>query len=88
MNRAAPLHQRGETDQLIRCQACTIDWHGTERAHCCRRTGGCGHVFDTAELWDEHRLLRGRGCLSPTDLGLLRSTDGVWVHPLALCPPD
>lgn len=45
--------------QLPRMSCCGTDWVGIDRAHCCRRTGGCGHVFDDAQLWDAHRPARG-----------------------------
>jgi hypothetical protein len=54
---------------------CGLRWEGVERAHCCRRTGGCGRVFDTPRLFDRHR--RVRGCLDPAGLDLIH-TGGVW----------
>jgi hypothetical protein len=43
---------------LLRMSCCGTDWVGVDRAHCCPRTGGCGHVFDDAQLWDAHRPAR------------------------------
>ena len=54
---------------------CGQRWEGAERAHCCRRTGGCGRVFDNPRLFDRHR--RVRGCLDPAELGLVRADD-IW----------
>jgi hypothetical protein len=65
---------------------CGRRWVGVDRAHCCRRTAGCGHVFDDVALWDRHRrrgragwssrcamlLLRGRGGLVVGAVGLTR----------------
>jgi hypothetical protein len=45
---------------------CGRRWVGVDRAHCCRRTAGCGHVFDDAAHRDRHRH-RGR-CLDPRSL--------------------
>ena len=42
---------------------CGMNWVGPDRAHCCRRTHGCGHVFDDAALFDAHR--RHGSCLPP-----------------------
>jgi hypothetical protein len=61
---------------------CGVHWVGADRAHCCRRTGGCGHVFDDAALWDRHRRY-GR-CLDPRSLGLISTTDGTWLRALEL----
>jgi len=63
---------------------CGATWVGVDRAHCCRRTGGCGHVFDDAALWDRHRRY-GR-CLDPHSLDLTATTDGMWLRTLE--PPD
>lgn len=62
--------QRGE----ISC--CGSSWVGAERAHCCRRTGGCGQVFDDARLFDRHR--RYNRCVDPAELGLVDG-DGIWA---------
>ena len=59
---------------------CGRRWVGVDRAHCCRRTAGCGHVFDDAALWDRHRR-RGR-CLDPRSLDLIPTTDGTWLRAL------
>jgi hypothetical protein len=70
--------------QLIRQSCCGASWVGAERAHCCRRTDGCGAVFDDVELWDAHR---GAGsCLDPRTLDMVRTSDGVWLR--ALTHPD
>jgi len=77
---------------------CGAQWVGADRAHCCRRTGGCGHVFDDAQLWDAHRvqgiclnprsrgmvpLPTGSGCGLPTWYpGARRRRRGSEVHPL------
>jgi hypothetical protein len=63
---------------------CGAHWVGADRAHCCRRTGGCGHVFDDAQLWDAHRV---RGiCLDPRSRGMVPTTDGIWLQTLDLVP--
>ena len=63
---------------------CGAHWVGADRAHCCRRTGGCGHVFDDAQLWDAHRV---RGiCLDPRSRGMVHTTDGIWLRTLDLLP--
>lgn len=59
---------------------CGARWVGVDRAHCCRRTGGCGRVFDDAALWDQHR--RYRRCLDPRSLSLIASAEGIWLRPL------
>lgn len=59
---------------------CGRRWVGVNRAHCCGRTAGCGHVFDDAALWDRHRR-RGR-CLDPRSLDLIPTTDGTWLRAL------
>jgi hypothetical protein len=46
------------------------------RAHCCERTGGCGVVFDDAELFDQHRP--DGECGRPAGLGLVRNKGGIW----------
>ena len=62
---------------------CGRRWAGPDRAHCCRRHRGCGHVFDDADLWDAHRP-RGR-CLPPDELGLALTSEDVWV-PVLISP--
>ncbi|MGM0723979.1 MAG: hypothetical protein ACQEWQ_26295 [Actinomycetota bacterium] len=59
---------------------CGRRWAGPDRAHCCRRHRGCGHVFDDADLWDAHRP-RGH-CLPPDELGLVLTSENVWVRVL------
>jgi hypothetical protein len=61
---------------------CGTSWVGVDRAHCCRRTGGCGHVFDDALLWDAHRP--ARRCVDPHSLGLVQTTAGIWLRALEL----
>jgi hypothetical protein len=61
---------------------CGTSWAGVDRAHCCRRTGGCGHVFDDAQLWDAHRP--ARVCVDPRLLGLVQTTHGIWLRALDL----
>ena len=63
---------------------CGAQWVGADRAHCCRRTGGCGHVFDDAQLWDAHRV-QGK-CLDPRSRGMVHTTDGIWLRTLDLVP--
>jgi hypothetical protein len=65
---------------------CGTGWVGVDRAHCCRRTGGCGHVFDDALLWDAHRPVRM--CVDPRSLGLVQTTNGVWLRALDPVPTD
>jgi len=60
---------------------CGMSWVGPDRAHCCRRTHGCGHVFDDAALFDAHR--HNGSCLSPKTLGLIQTRNGIWLQPLA-----
>lgn len=61
--RARPA-RRGETEVLtLRLTCCERTWVGPDRAHCCRRHRGCGHVFDDPGLWDDHR--RAGRCLDP-----------------------
>ncbi|WP_246632510.1 FDXHR family putative zinc-binding protein [Pseudonocardia nigra] len=69
----------------MRLECCGFAWVGEERAHRCKRTGGCGHVFDDAVLWDSHR--HAGACLDPGGLGLGRTKNGVWLRvPGALEP--
>ncbi len=65
---------------MLRMACCGVEWVGVERAHCCRRTGGCGHVFDDAALWDVHR--RDGRCTDPRVLNLLQTRNGIWVRAL------
>jgi hypothetical protein len=55
---------------------CGVSWWGILRAHCCKRSGGCGEVFDDGELFDQHRL-QGE-CGWPSRLGLVRNKGGIW----------
>ena len=57
---------------------CGRRWVGVDRAHCCQRTRGCGHVFDDVALWDRHRR-RGQ-CLDPRSLDLIPTIDGIWLR--------
>ncbi|MCY7340281.1 MAG: hypothetical protein LH603_00035 [Pseudonocardia sp.] len=66
--------------EILRMACCGVEWVGVERAHCCRRTGGCGHVFDDAALWDAHR--RDGRCTDPGVLNLLQTRNGIWVRAL------
>jgi len=66
--------------QLLRMTCCGVSWVDAERAHCCRRTGGCGQVFDDAPLFDTHR--RDGICLDPRDLNLIQTTNGIWLRVL------
>jgi hypothetical protein len=68
--------------QLPRMSCCGTDWVGVGRAHCCRRTGGRGHVFDDAQLWDAHRP--ARGCVDPRCVGLAQTINGIWLRTLDL----
>jgi hypothetical protein len=70
--------------QLLRMSCCGLEWVGLDRAHCCRRTGGCGRVFDDAELWDAHRK-RGT-CGDPRELGLVQTRNGIWLRALDRAP--
>jgi len=69
----------------VTVSCCGVRWVGVDRAHCCRRTGGCGHVFDDPALWDRHRR-HGR-CLDPRSLDLIATTDGTWLRALELTSP-
>jgi hypothetical protein len=55
-----------------------MTWVGPDRAHCCRRTRGCGQVFDDAALYDIHR--RAGTCLDPRTLGLVQTRNGIWLR--------
>jgi hypothetical protein len=59
---------------------CGMSWVGPDRAHCCRRTNGCGQVFDDAALYDAHRS-HGT-CLDPLTVNLVRTRNGIWLRPL------
>ena len=59
---------------------CGKTWVGPDRAHCCRRTRGCGHVFDDATLYDAHR--RNGNCLDPGILDLVQTRNGIWLRAL------
>lgn len=64
--------------QLSRQSCCGCSWVGADRAHCCARTGGCGGVFDDAELFDAHRY-RGT-CTDPRTLNLVATKNGIWLR--------
>lgn len=64
---------------------CGVSWVGVDRAHCCRRTGGCGHVFDDVRVWDAHRP--GRRCVDPHSVGLVQTTTGIWLPTRERVPP-
>lgn len=70
--------------ELIRLTCCGATWVGADRAHCCRRFGGCGRVFDDAALWDAHR--DNGTCLDPRTLDLVQTRNGIWLRPLDLLP--
>jgi hypothetical protein len=59
---------------------CAMTWVGPDRAHCYRRTRGCGHVFDDAALYDAHR--HNGSCLDPRTLGLVPTRNGIWLRAL------
>jgi hypothetical protein len=71
---------------LLRMSCCGISWVGVDRAHCCRRTGGCGQVFDNAQLWDAHRP--AKRCVDPRCLGLVQTTHGIWLRAPELSTQD
>jgi len=65
--------------EVTRQSCCELTWVGVDRAHCCRRTGGCGLVFDDAELFDAHRP--GGTCADPRALGgLVQTKNGIWLR--------
>jgi len=66
--------------EVLRMVCCGVEWVGVERAHCCRRTGGCGHVFDDAALWDAN--CRDGRCTDPRVLNLIATRNGIWVRVL------
>ncbi|MFC5995564.1 hypothetical protein ACFQE5_15220 [Pseudonocardia hispaniensis] len=70
--------------RLVRMSCCGLEWVGVERAHCCRRTGGCGRVFDDATLWDDHRS--GGVCIDPVTLGLVQTRNGIWLRAMDYAP--
>ena len=55
-----------------------MEWVGLDRAHCCRRTRGCGRVFDDATLWDAHR--RRGNCVDPAELGFTQTRNAIWLR--------
>lgn len=64
--------------QVFRQSCCDHIWVGPDRVHCCLRTGGCGAVFDDAELFDSHR---DRGiCVDPGDQDLMQTKNGIWLR--------
>jgi hypothetical protein len=66
--------------QLLRQSCCDRIWVGADRAHCCTRTGGCGAVFDDAELFDTHR---DHGtCTDPAAQDLVQTKNGIWLRVL------
>ncbi|WP_093335476.1 hypothetical protein [Pseudonocardia ammonioxydans] len=67
--------------RVERMTCCGREWVGPDRAHCCGRFGGCGAVFDDAELWDRHRP-RGRCVADPAVLGLVPTRNGIWLREL------
>ena len=68
--------------QLSQQSCCDRTWVGADRAHCCIRTGGCGNIFDDAELFDAHR---DRGaCTDPRTLNLVPTKNGIWLRILDL----
>jgi hypothetical protein len=56
----------------IRCDGCTAEWAGEDRAHC----AGCHTTFDSIVLFDVHR--DGGSCLRPQVLGLVATKNGIW----------
>ncbi|OLL70266.1 hypothetical protein Ae168Ps1_6135 [Pseudonocardia sp. Ae168_Ps1] len=62
---------------------CGHTWVGPDRAHCCRRTAGCGHVFDTPHLFDSHRVEHDdvTARLDPNTLDLTTTKNGIWIQP-------
>ncbi|MGI9000320.1 MAG: hypothetical protein ACR2GH_01500 [Pseudonocardia sp.] len=71
-------------ESMLRMSCCGTAWVGLERAHCCRRTGGCGQVFDDAQLWDTHRS--SGTCADPRELGLVQTRNGIWLRALDHAP--
>ncbi|GAA1869153.1 hypothetical protein GCM10009836_57150 [Pseudonocardia ailaonensis] len=61
---------------------CELTWVGADRAHCCRRSRGCGRVFDDAPLFDAHRP-QGT-CRDPREIDLAQTKNGIWLRPLDL----
>jgi hypothetical protein len=66
--------------ELLRMSCCGLSWVGPDRAHCCRRSRGCGAVFDDAGLFDAHR--RRGACLDPRELDLVQTKNGIWLRGL------
>lgn len=67
--------------RIMRMSCCGTEWVGPDRAHCCRRFGGCGAAFDDAALWDTHRP-RGVCVTDPRELGLVATRNGIWQRAL------
>ena len=65
--------------ELLLMSCCGMEWVGIERAHCFRRTRGCGRVFDDGALLDAHR--RHGVCINPQDLGLVQTRNRIWLAP-------
>jgi hypothetical protein len=42
------------------------------------RTGGCGHVFDDADLIDHHR--DNATCTDPRTLNVISTKNGIWLR--------
>jgi hypothetical protein len=66
--------------QVLRQSCCGQTWVGADRAHCCTRTGGCGRVFDDADLFDQHRV--SGTCTDPRALNLIPTKNGIWLRNL------
>ncbi len=63
---------------LVKVTCCARTWAGPDRAHCCHRYHGCGHVFDNPTLFDTHRP--HGDCLDPQQLGLTQTKNGIWTR--------
>lgn len=72
-------------DGLLGMSCWGRDWVGLERAHCCRRTAGCGKVFDDVQLFDAHR--RGGGCGDPRAMGLVQTVTESGCAPWSTARP-
>jgi len=59
---------------------CGMTWVGPDRAHCCRRTLTCGHVFDDADLYDAHS--HGGTFLAHARSALVPTRNGIWLRAL------
>ena len=69
------------TSSVVALSCCGRSWVGPDRAHCCARHGGCGQVFDDADLWDAHRARSG--CRNPAELaemGWIQTKNGIWLR--------